>query len=229
MARPARGVNGAGGVSQRGVQCEVHMPAGRIALLATLAVFPAPAVGQAASSDSVVYRLSPASRLDVKTGKAGLFGFAGHEHVIRARGFAGRVIYYPGAPTASRVDLTVPTDSLEVLTPPDTAEIRKVTEAMRTDILKVERYPTISFTSKAVAATDSGFRIVAELTLVGQTRDVPVDVRVAMGSDTLRAWASFTVKQTDFGIRPFRGGPAGTVRVADRVTFAIEAVAVRVP
>src|SRR5213592_967484 len=166
MARPARGVNGAGGVSQRGVQCEVHMPAGRIALLATLAVFPAPAVGQAASSDSIVYHLSPASQLDVKTGKAGLFGFAGHEHLIRARGFAGRVVYYPGAPTASRVDLTVRSDSLQVLTPPDTAEIRKVTEAMRTETLRVEQYPTISFTSKTVAPADSGFRLVADLTLV---------------------------------------------------------------
>jgi len=70
---------------------------------------------------------------------------------------------------------------------------------------------------------------VAELTLTGQAREVPVDVRVAIGSDTLRAWAAFAVKQTAFGIKPFRGGPAGTVRVADRVTFEIEAVAVREP
>jgi len=35
------------------------------------------------------------------------------------------------------------------------------------------------------------------------------------------------VKQTDFGIRPYRGGPGGTVRVADKVTFDISAVAVR--
>ena len=100
---------------------------------------------------------------------------------------------------------------------------------MRTDVLRVEQYPTISFTSKTVAPADSGFRIVAELTLAGQTREVPVEARVAIGSDTVRAWAAFAVKQTDFGIKPFRGGPAGTVRVADRVTFAIEAVAVRVP
>jgi polyisoprenoid-binding protein YceI len=194
-----------------------------------LATLPVTFSAQATASDSVVYRFSPASRLDVKTGKAGLFGFAGHEHVIRARGFAGRVVYYPGAPTASRVDLTVRSDSLEVLTPPDTAEIRKVTEAMRTETLRVEQYPTISFRSKSVTPADSGFHMVTELTLTGQTREVPVDVRVAIGSDTLRAWASFAVKQTDFGITPFRGGPAGTVRVADRVTFAIEAVAVREP
>jgi hypothetical protein len=35
------------------------------------------------------------------------------------------------------------------------------------------------------------------------------------------------VKQTDFGIKPYRGGPAGTVRVADRVTFSFDAVGIR--
>src|SRR5213594_3016072 len=209
------------------VQCEVHMPAGRIALLATLAVFPAPAVGQAAAGDSVVYRLSPVSRLDVKTGKAGLFGFAGHEHLIRARGFSGRVVYFPGAPALSRIEITVRTDSLEVLTPPDTEEIRKVTEAMRTDILKVDQYPEITLASKRITPSDGEYRIDAELTIVGQTRELSVEVRVEIGQDTLRAVAAFAVKQTDFGIKPFRGGPAGMVRVADRVTFDIEAVAVR--
>src|SRR6266545_6144306 len=48
--------------------------------------------------DSVVYRLIPSSRLEVKTGKAGLFGFAGHSHSIRARAFSGNVVYYPHAP-----------------------------------------------------------------------------------------------------------------------------------
>src|SRR5207247_10225122 len=113
MARPARGVNRAGGGSQRGVQCVVHMPAGRIALLATLAAFPAPAVGQAAAGDSVVYRLSPASRLDGKTGKAGLFGFAGHEHLIRARGFSGRGEEFPAAPAMPRIQTTAPDDHME--------------------------------------------------------------------------------------------------------------------
>jgi len=84
--------------------------------------------------DSVVYRLARSSRLQVKTGKAGLFGFAGHTHVIEARGFTGEVVYYPGRPSSSRLAITVSTDSLEVLTPPDTAEIRKVGESMRTKV-----------------------------------------------------------------------------------------------
>ena len=60
-----------------------------------------------APADSVVYRLDPATRLVVKTGKAGLFGFAGHSHLIQARAFHGEVVYYPRDPASSRVDITV--------------------------------------------------------------------------------------------------------------------------
>jgi len=51
----------------------------------------------------------------VKTGKAGLFGFAGHSHLIRARAFSGQVAYYPKAPANSHLEITVLADSLEVL------------------------------------------------------------------------------------------------------------------
>lgn len=59
--------------------------------------------------DSVVYRLTPASRLEVKTGKAGLLGSAGHEHLIRACTFSGRVVYYPRARLASPVEIAIAT------------------------------------------------------------------------------------------------------------------------
>jgi polyisoprenoid-binding protein YceI len=177
--------------------------------------------------DSVVYHLIPSSRLEVKTGKAGLFGFAGHSHLIRARTFSGQVVYYPKAPPSSHLDITIIADSLEVLTPPDTAEIRKVTAAMRTDVLHVDQYHEIRLVSRQVTPSADGFHIVGALTLVGQTREVPVDVVVHLGVDTLRAAGKFSVKQTDFGIKPYSGGPAGTVKVADRVTFDIDVIAVR--
>jgi len=177
--------------------------------------------------DSVVYVLSEASRLEVKTGKAGLLGFAGHSHLVRARGFSGRVVYYPSSPADSRVEISVPTDSLEVLTPPDTEEIRKVTEAMRGEVLHVDQYPLIIFTSTAVVPTPEGFRVEGQLTMAGQTRAVSAELTATVGRDTLLAKGSFSVKQTDFGIRPYRGGPANTVRVGDRVTLTVEAVAIR--
>lgn len=185
------------------------------------------APARAQQPDSVLYVLQPQSRFDVQTGKSGLFSFAGHDHLIRAQVVSGRIIHFPGAPERSRVEIVVPSARLEVLTPPDTEEIRKVTAAMRTDVLDVANHPEIRFVSSAVTSIPDGLRITGDLTLVGKTREVTVDVRLVQRADTLRAAGSFAVKQTDFGIRPYRGGPAGIIRVADRVTFSFEAVALR--
>jgi polyisoprenoid-binding protein YceI len=166
--------------------------------------------------------------LVVKTGKAGLFGFAGHTHVIRARAVSGELVYHPGKPT-SYLRLKLPTDSLEVLTPPDTAEIRKVTEAMRTEVLHVDKYPEMTFAADSLNASSGKVDMQLALTMEGTTRRVPVTADVTIGSDTIRATGTFVAKQTDFGIKPFRGGPAGTVKVADRVTFCFDLVAITKP
>ncbi|HEV8178341.1 MAG TPA: YceI family protein [Gemmatimonadales bacterium] len=182
--------------------------------------------GAQAPPDSVVYQVDPSSRLVVKTGKAGFFGFAGHTHVIRARSVAGALVYRPGQPT-SHLWLRLPTISLEVLTPPDTAEIRKVTEAMRTEVLHVDRYPEMTFAADSLNASSGKMEMQLMLTMEGVTRKVPVTADVTIGSDTIRATGTFVAKQTDFGIKPFSGGPAGTVKVADRVTFCFDLVATR--
>lgn len=188
--------------------------------------FAGTARGVQAPPDSGVFRIHPGSRLVVKTGKAGLFGFAGHTHVIRARGVSGELVYHPGEPT-SRLRLRVPTDSLEVLTPPDTAEIRQVTEAMRTEVLHPSRYPEMTFATDSLAATPGKIAMQLAVTMEGTTRKLPVTADVTIGPDTLRATGTFTAKQSDFGIKPYSGGPAGTVKVADRVTFCFDLVAVR--
>lgn len=181
----------------------------------------------AQGGDPVVYRIAAGSRFDVATGKAGLLSFAGHSHVIRARLVAGRIVHFPHDPLRSSVAITVQTAGLQVLTPPDTEEIRKVTAAMRSDVLDIERHPEITFVSRQVAATPQGLHVVGALTIVGKTVEIPVDIHLTIRSDTLHATTQFSVNQTAFGIKPYRGGPGGTVRVADRVRFDIDVVAVR--
>jgi polyisoprenoid-binding protein YceI len=173
-----------------------------------------------------VYQLDPTSRLVVKTGKAGLFGFAGHTHVIRARSVSGRLVYHPGTPTSSLM-LKVPTESLEVLTPPDTAEIRQVTEAMREDVLHVDKFPEMTFAADSLVAKSGKLELQLAVTMAGVTRRIPVTADVTVGADSIRAKGSFTANQTDFGIKPYSGGPAGTVKVANRVTLCFDLVAVR--
>lgn len=196
-------------------------------LACTAVLGSAPLSAQTAATDSVVYRLSPASRIEIRTGSSGLLSFAGHAHRIRAPAVAGRIVYRPRDPAASRVVLVVRADSLEVLTPPDTAEIRKVTAVMETDVLDVARYPEIRFQSTQVIPRPQGFEITGDLTIRGTTRAVVVDARARVTADTLTATGAVTVKQTDFGIRPVRAGPAGVVRVADRIHLDFRVVAVR--
>ena len=170
-----------------------------------------------------LYRLLADSRLEVKTGKSGLLGFVGHEHVIRANAFEGEVHYRADSAEATAIIIRILTDGLEVLTPPDTAEIRKVTAAMRSEVLHVEQYPEMTFVSRAITAEDRGYRVTADFTMHGTTREITVPVTVEFRGDTLVAKSKFELKQTDFGIRPYRGGPAGAVKVADKVEFRIEA------
>jgi polyisoprenoid-binding protein YceI len=175
------------------------------------------------------YVIVPDSRFEVATARSGFFSFLGHDHVIRAHGVQGRIVYDHAAPERSQVEIVVPTESLEVLTPPDTAEIRKVTQAMRSTVLDVTHYPEIRFASRSVEPIPGGFRVRGDLVLVGTAREVSVDVQVTAGADTLLATGAFAVNQSSFGIRPYRGGPGGLVRVADRVRFSFEAVARRSP
>src|SRR5206468_12851550 len=88
------------------------------------AILPTPTAAQTAAGDSVSYDLVPPSRLEVRTGKAGLLGFAGHDHVIRARSFSGRIVFYPEPLSVLHVSDLVPTDCFRVMTPPARAEIR---------------------------------------------------------------------------------------------------------
>ena len=196
---------------------------------ATYAQAPAPVQARIPepSADSVVYRLTSGSRLRVKTGKAGVFGFAGHNHLIESDAVHGDVVYYPREPERSHLEITVDADSLVVLTPPDTEETRKVGETMRAEVLRTADYPVIRLVSREVQPKEGGFHLVGAMTLVGQTRTIPLDVVTRIAGDTLEAGSSFSIKQSDFGITPFRGGPGGTVKVADRVVIDFKAVGVR--
>ena len=75
-----------------------------------------------------------------------------------------------------------------------------------------------------VAATDHGLRVDGALTMVGETREITVDVALDASSDTLRIAGTFSVKQTDFFIKPYSTA-LGTVKVADEVTFHFEVLA----
>jgi polyisoprenoid-binding protein YceI len=174
--------------------------------------------------DSTVFVLSPQSVLEVHAGKSGLLAGLGHEHRIRAHAFSGTVVYFPGDPRRSRVAVTVLTDSLRVVPEADSADIPEIERTMREKTLRVDSFPEIRFASREVASAEGGLRITGDLTMVGVTRPVSVDMILDVAGDTLRAEGSFAVRQTDFGIKPFSKA-LGMVKVKDEVRFELTVVA----
>lgn len=179
-------------------------------------------------ADSIAYVLDSSSVLAVHVGKAGLLSGLGHEHRVRARAFSGQVIYFPNHPARSRVAVTVVADSLEVVAEGDSADIPKIAETMRTRTLRVDSFPLITFVSREVIPIPGGVRVTGDLSMTGHTRPVSVDLKLQLAQDTLRASGSFSVKQTAFGIKPYRTA-LGMVKVKDEVQFDLAVVAIAQP
>jgi len=195
------------------------------------------AKGGAAAQDSAVYALDRASVLLVHAGKSGLLKGFGHEHQVRAHAFSGTVVYFPDDPGRSRVRVTVLTDGLRVVPEADSADIPEITRTMREKTLRVDSFPVIEFVSRAVEVigaadpaegkTTAVIRATGDLTMVGVTRPVSVDLTLEISADTLRAEGSFVVKQTDFGIKPY-SKVLGLVKVKNEVRFELRVVATTV-
>lgn len=197
----------------------------------------APGAGAAASaaarsdrgpgSAPATYRLLPESRFEVRTETAGVLSRLVHVHVVTAGAFSGTLRWDADRVDRSSVAVTVPVDSLVVDTRADPDDRASIRATMSTRVLGASEHPRIAFRSTAVErAPGDSLRIAGELTLAGATRPVTVTLAHRAGVGRLWVWGSFTVRQTDFGIEPYSAG-LGTLKVADEVTFYVDAVAGR--
>ena len=174
-----------------------------------------------------VFTLEPArSRLTIEVGKAGVFGFAGHEHQVVAGTFRGTATFDPQRLGQSAVDLTFDAAALRVTgqgePPKDVPQVEAT--MVGPTCLDAGRFPTIRFVSKSVTAAgpvgpDGGdLALRGELTLHGVTRPLTLRVHLDVSGQTLAATGATTLKQTDFGITPI--SKAGVVKVKDELSLA---------
>jgi polyisoprenoid-binding protein YceI len=194
-----------------------------VLVLVPLLVLRAPA---ARAAPRVYTLVAAQSRLTVRVGKAGLFGFAGHEHEIVAGAFRGTATFDPERPAQSSVDLTFEAGALRVSgqgEPPE--DVPQVQAAMvGPTCLDAGRFPTVRFVSKSVtvagAAGPNGGELAlhGELTLHGVTRPLTLHVHLDVGGQTLEATGTTTLQQTAFGITPI--SKAGVVKVKDELTLS---------
>jgi polyisoprenoid-binding protein YceI len=207
--------------------------AGRLDGSLLLAALLTAAPGTAA--DGATYAVaSDESSVVIHVGKAGLFAFAGHEHLVAAQRVRGEIHAANGAVSQSRVVLSFEAASLRVderAEPPgDAAKVQEVMLGPR--VLDVARFPTVAFASTAVtgkAAGPSGYEleVTGDLTLHGVTRSVSLRSHVELGAAALKATAHVVLRQTDYGISPVT--VAGVVKVKDELAIDFVILARQVP
>ena len=176
------------------------------------------ALSTAQASDKHVRAFDAAhSTMTVYAYKEGLFAFAADNHEINAPILSGSL-----DAASNKVEVTVDAAKMVVLDPKMPAGRRAQVQANMTsaEVLDVQKYPKIAFTSTSMKAAAPGhYTVDGELSLHGQTHPVSFDVTK---TDANHFTGSTMVRQTEFGITPIRIA-GGTVRVKDdvKVEFAI--------
>lgn len=177
------------------------------------------------------YRIdTKTSRVHVRVNKATRFG---HAHGIEGRVKSGSVRFDPKSPGGEIVfDLAaLVADSPEarkhvgVTGDISQSDQTKITRTMLAkSVLDIEKFPTSKFVirdMKASSEVANSLRIVGDFTIHGVMQSVNVDASVTPSEkeNGLRLQGSFTIKQTDFGIKPYRA-LGGLVRVSDKVKIS---------
>jgi polyisoprenoid-binding protein YceI len=169
------------------------------------------------------------SAFKVRTFSGGLFSIFGHNHNIDIRDFAGEIQLAPGAIDQSSLRMTVRAGSLKLTDKVDEKERQEIEQTMRTQVLDIEKYPEIVFTSTGVSSSKIAedkykVKISGNLSLHGVTKEIPIQAQVVMSGNNLRASGEFSLDQTAYGIKPVTAA-GGTIKVKDEVKLSFNIVA----
>ena len=180
------------------------------------------------NTDVVRYRLVPAeSTFTVQAFAEGLFSAFGHDPVIAINDFRGEVQFVPGTFEAAALEMTINSKALALSAEAKDKDRAEIETTMRDQVLEVEKYPEIVFSSTNISASRlSGgryrVRIIGDVSLHGaMQKNVWITSEATVDEEKLRARGEFSLKQTDFGIKPF-SAVGGTIKVKNELKFSFD-------
>lgn len=163
--------------------------------------------------------------------KAGLFSAFAHDHEIGVKSFTGKIVLPESGTGGGSLELEVNAASLAVLDKqPSEADKQKIFDSMHKEVLESAKFPKIAFKSVSVSdlkqtgADAYNLTLNGDLTLKGVTRRIAVPVLLTVNAQQLRAVGKYTLKQTDFGIKPYSAA-GGAVKVKNEVVINFNIVA----
>jgi polyisoprenoid-binding protein YceI len=178
---------------------------------------------------SVRYVINSAiSKFSVQAFASGLLSVFGHNPIISISDFSGEINLLEDI-DQSQFQITVQAASLKVASDASDKDRREIERTMNEDVLESGRYPEIAYSCSSIASSKTGegqywSALNGELALHGVTRNLTVPTRVFISGDTLKAAGSFSILQSDYGIKPVSVA-GGSLKVKDEVKFVFDMVA----
>ena len=125
--------------------------------------------------------------------------------------------------------VTVKAASLTVTDDISDKDRREIEREMQDSVLESAKYPEIVYDCSRVSVNNPGngqysITLQGNLTLHGVTRGLTIPARVAVTGDMLRAFGEFSLRQSDYNIKPV-SAIGGGLKVKDEVKFSFDIVA----
>lgn len=183
-------------------------------------------------SKTRTYSIVPSeSSFWVFVGKTGFLSALAHDHEIGVKSFSGRVVVPAAGAGGGSLELEVDAPSLAVLDKkPSEEDKKKIFNSMHNEVLESAKYQKITFKSVSVSDVKQtgndaySFVVNGDLTLHGVTKRIAVPVAATVTPQQLRATGKYTLKQSDYGIKPYSAA-GGTIKVKDEVVVNFNIVA----
>lgn len=163
-------------------------------------------------------------QLTVNTYVGGMGSKMGHDLVLEATRWSGTLNLDVDNPSASEVQVTIDPRSLEVIQA--SGGVKALSDKDKRDIaqnqektLQVDRFPEITFRSTAVSGAAPRLSVTGDLTIVGNTRPVTLDVSTEDLGGQTQVTGKTTIVQTEFGVKPY--SKLGALKVKDPVDLQI--------
>jgi len=145
-----------------------------------------------------------------------------HDLILTASKWNGTLNVDADNPGASSASLTVDAKSIEIVEA--VGGMKSLSDKDRRDIgknidekvLQTSKHPNLTFESTSVSGSDPSYTAAGNMTIVGNTRPVNVDIKV----NGTQVVATTKISQKDFGIKPF-SAMMGAIKLRDDVDFEV--------
>lgn len=182
------------------------------------------------------------SRVMIRVYRAGSLKAFGHNHIVSTSSITGKIDYDKGRIGDTRFQMTLPVSSFQVDDPQlrrsagerfskkvsDNARKGTRNNMLGKKVLQADQFPQILITSGFVRKVGAKtFNIELVVTILGVARTFTVPVALTEDNQTIVASSSFTLLQSNIGIKPLQA-VLGTIIVADKLDIEAKIVAYKI-